>query len=250
MLMLNRLRGSWTRYVDCLLTPSAFLRDKLVQGGLPASKIVVRSNAIEAPAYEASNGERAGFLYVGRLAPNKGIESLMRAWSDNGDLPHLRIAGAGELESDVRAAANHAPGRIEYLGALSRDQVFEAMRSAQALVFPSVWYETQGLTILEAFASGTPVIASRIGAVPEAVIDGDTGLLFTPGDASDVAAKVRWAAGQPQAMQAMGENALMAFRERYAPEQSIVRLEAEYERLAGQATVNSAAGPLSGMVAS
>jgi glycosyltransferase involved in cell wall biosynthesis len=82
------------------------------------------------------------------------------------------------------------------------------------------------------------------------VIDGDTGLLFTPGDASDVAAKVRWAAGQPQAMQAMGENALAAFRERYAPEHSIARLKAVYERLAASATVQSAAGPLSGMVAS
>ena len=144
-------------------------------------------------------------FYVGRLASNKGVGTLLHTWERNADLAPLRIAGSGEMVPAVRRAAEHES--IDYLGALPREEVFERMRSATALVFPSIWYENQPLAILEAFASGLPVIASRIGALPELVVDGETGLLFAPADTTDLASKLRWVMANPRAVSEMGQRA-------------------------------------------
>jgi glycosyltransferase involved in cell wall biosynthesis len=91
------------------------------------------------------------------------------------------------------------------------------MRKASFLVLPSECYEGFAVVIAEAFCQGLPVIASRLGAMAETIVDGQLGLLFAPGDASDLAAKVRWAADNPTAMATMGRRARRRYEERYSP---------------------------------
>jgi glycosyltransferase involved in cell wall biosynthesis len=143
-------------------------------------------------------------------------------------MPVLRIAGDGVMAPDVRAAAASNPC-IEYLGSLPHDEVAAAMRRSIALVVPSTWYEIQGLVILEAFSCATPVLASDIGAIPEAVHDGRTGLLVPPGDAGALAEKVRWAAANVDAMRSMGDGALAMFKSEFSPERSLAQLIEVYE---------------------
>src|SRR5690606_19107791 len=118
-------------------------------------------------------------LFAGRLAEGKGIETMLAAWQGENVTIPLRVAGSGPLADDVqRAAASNA--MLQPLGHISRPEMLEQMRGARALVFPSQWYENFPVTLVEAFACGLPVIASRLGAMAEIVNDGRTGLHFTP----------------------------------------------------------------------
>jgi glycosyltransferase involved in cell wall biosynthesis len=108
------------------------------------------------------------------------------------------------------------------------DKVAAAMARAQALVAPSLCYESFGMVVVEAFAAGLPVIASRLGALAELVREGETGLLFTPGDPQDLAAKIRWAEAHPDAMARMGEKARQVYGDHYTAAANLPQLEAVY----------------------
>lgn len=226
MLALHRARKTWQKDVDLLIAPSQFLRDKLIQGGIPEDRIRVRPNLVEALP-EAPEGTRDGFLFVGRLTANKGLETLMKAWVGS-DMPALRIAGSGDLASTVEEFARRHPS-VEYLGALSRDQVLHQMQRSTALLFPSLWFENQPLTILEAFASGLPVIASRLGAMPELIREGQTGLLFAPDDGDDLAARVRWSVSHPQEIEEMSAQVRDVYQNEFSAQQSLNTLLTLYE---------------------
>jgi glycosyltransferase involved in cell wall biosynthesis len=239
MLSFHRLRRTWTKDVDTLIAPSHFLRSKLIESGIRAASVAVRPNAVILPPPEPRSGGD-GFLYVGRLAVNKGLETLLQVWREEGDLPPLLIAGTGELVGQVQRAVASARSPVTYLGNLSRPAVLRAMVEARALIFPSLWYENQPMTILEAFACGLPVIASNIGALPELIQDGTTGLLFQPGDVNDLAGRVRWATAQPEEIERMGKDAQMSFEARYSPARSIQALLGLYEdAIAKQAGASS-----------
>ena len=145
-----------------------------------------------------------GALFVGRISREKGVEIAVEAWRQQG-LP-LRIAGDGPLFEQLRSAV--LPSTVELLGRQTKEQVFEAMKRAQFLVMPSVWYEGFPMVIVEAFAHGLPVVCSRLGGMAEVVEDGVTGLHFEPGDAADLADKVAQLSADPERCRAMG---------RYAP---------------------------------
>ena len=143
------------------------------------------------------------FLYVGRLTEEKGIPLLIRAWTEHDALPPLRIVGDRRLAPLVARVSADQPN-IEFLGRVPRPAVLDLMRAARALVFPSEWYEGFPVTLVESFACGLPVIASRLGAMAEIVVDGTTGLLFEPGDAEDLAKQVKWAWTRPEALGSLG----------------------------------------------
>ena len=113
----------------------------------------------------------------------------------------------------VESAA--ASGNVIALGRLDAAEAHAEVASASALVVPSLWFEGFPMVVLEAYASGTPVIASRIGSLAEAVEEGETGLLVPPGDARALAAAFAWAAQHPSEMSAMGGNARRRYEERY-----------------------------------
>jgi glycosyltransferase involved in cell wall biosynthesis len=189
MITLHRALPTWRRTVDRFCALTDFARDKFIQGGLPAERIAVKPNFLQTdPGPGLGSGRYA--ICVARLSPEKGIDTLLAAWRELAGLLPLKIIGDGPLAEEVRRAAATIPG-VEWLGRRELAEVLQLMGDASLLVMPSIWYETFGRTIIEAFAMGTPVIASRIGALAELVSEGETGLLFEPGSGADLAAKVR-----------------------------------------------------------
>jgi glycosyltransferase involved in cell wall biosynthesis len=188
MASVHRLLGTWSRAVDLFFTPSRFARQKFLEAGLPADKVAVKPNFID-PDPGAGDGTGDFALFVGRLSPEKGIETLLSAWERIGSTLPLKIAGDGPLDDRVRQASNDNTA-IEHLGALPHREILDLMGRARSVIVPSIWYETFGRTIIESFAKGTPVVASRLGCMEELIEDGVTGRLFAPGDATDLAAAV------------------------------------------------------------
>jgi glycosyltransferase involved in cell wall biosynthesis len=232
MLTTHRALRTWRRAVDLYVTPTEFTRQKFIQGGLPAEKIAVKPHFVHP---DPGAGQHAGgyALFVGRLAPEKGLSTLLAAWERVGDRIPLKIVGAGPLEGAVGAAAQRQDG-VEWLGQKPRAAVSELMGEATFLVLPSEWYETFGLVAIEAFARGTPVVAARIGAVAEVVEDGSTGVLFTPGRPDELAEAVTWATTHPRELAAMGERARATFESRYTADRNYQQLLGLYDRAIGQ----------------
>ena len=219
MLGLHRFLGSYVKEVAAYIALTDFSRKKFIQGGLPADRIFVKPNFvdIELQPTPAERLTRRG-LYVGRLAPEKGIDCLMRV-VDMVDIEGIDVIGNGPLAERL---AKHAKFKLH--GWLPGSEVYRVMAAAPYLIMPSIWYETFGLTIIEAFACSTPVIASRMGAMQELVEDGKTGLLFNPGDASSLAEKIGWAEAHPAVMQEMGVRARREYERKYCSEVNYAQL--------------------------
>lgn len=204
MLASHRLRGTWEREVACFVALSEFSRGKFIEGGLPPEKIFVKPNFVH-PDPDSRRGDGDWALFVGRLSPEKRVNTVLAAWKR---LPHpvpLVVIGGGPDQPQLQAqAARDVLTTVRFLGQIPREQTLAAINNARFLVFSSEWYENFPVTIAEAFACRTPVIASRMGAMKEIVSDGRTGLLFSPGDPGDLAQKVEWAWTHPDEMRAMG----------------------------------------------
>lgn len=236
MIMTHRLLGTWDNAVDVFIARTAFSCGKLVEGGLPAAKIAIVPSF--APDLSGVGKGRSNFvLFVGRLSMEKGVETLLSAWERlDGSVP-LKVAGDGPLKEEVLRRA--AKGKIEYLGARSREEILMLMRTAALLIFPSVWYECFPLVIVESFASGLPVLASRMGAMAEIIEDRRTGLHFRPGDPEDLAAKVEWAMAHPAEMEGMRSEARAEYLAKYTPERNYEMLMEIYERVIGGKRVSA-----------
>ncbi len=166
-----------------------FAREKLIAGGLPAERVVVKPNFLPiTPAVGPGDGGYA--LFVGRLSAEKGVQTLIQGWQRCPDAPRLMVAGDGPERTALEQQAM-GDDRIEFVGALPAAQVLDYMSRAAFLVIPSEWYEVFPLTILEAQAVGTPIVASNIGNLPDLVTDGETGWLFAPGDPEGLAKTVQ-----------------------------------------------------------
>jgi glycosyltransferase involved in cell wall biosynthesis len=223
MVDIHRRRGTWLHKIDRFIALSAFSKSKFVGAGFPADRIAVKPNFAQDRRVPGS-GTRAGALFVGRLSAEKGIEILLRAW-ERLDTP-LRLVGDGPLRGLVERAAG---GNIAFTGWKTPDEVAEEMARAAFLVLPSVWPESFGMVIVEAFAQALPVIATRIPPLEEIIEEGANGLLFTPGDAGDLVDKVRWASEHPEAMRAMGGAARRLYEQKYSPDVNLAQLTKIYE---------------------
>ena len=223
MIATHRRRRTWHTKVDRFIALTEFSRSRFVKAGFPGGRIAVKPNFVEDRAQEA--GPREGALFVGRLSPEKGVHTMLLAW-DGLDVT-LRIAGDGPLLDTARDAGMP---NVDVPGRTAPEAVATEMARAAFLVFPSEWYEGFPMTLVEAFCRGLPVIASRLGSMAEIVEDGVTGLHFTPGDAADLAAKVRWAASHAEDMRRMGANARRVYEEKYTPETNYRQLMAIYEQ--------------------
>ena len=219
MLAVHRLLGTWSDKVDLYIALTEFARQKFIEGGLPAEKIVVKPNFVHPdPGLGEHRGDFA--LFVGRLSQEKGVRTLLAAWRKLKGIP-LKIAGDGPLMEEVQGViVREGLDDVELLGRQSRAEVLKLMQQAQVLVFPSEWYEGFPMTLAEAFACGLPVVASRLGAMAEIVEDRRTGLLFEPGDAEDLAAKVEWAWSHPRKMAEMGREARQEYERKYTAERN------------------------------
>ncbi|MBW4518523.1 MAG: glycosyltransferase family 4 protein [Scytolyngbya sp. HA4215-MV1] len=229
MLTFHRALRTWTEQVDIYITLTEFARQKLIEGGLPAEKILVKPNFVN-PDPGIGEGKGGYALYVGRLSVEKGLDTLLQAWKQlNGRIP-LKIVGDGPLAEQV-IQATQENDQVEWLGRRPVQEVYDLMGKATVLIFPSKWYETFGRVAVEAFAKGTPVIASNIGAIAELVEHGRTGLHFRPGDAADLTDKVEWLLSNQADLNQMRQQARVGFETKYTAARNYRRLMEIYDRV-------------------
>lgn len=222
MLVIHRTMRTWSNMVNKYIALTEFSRQKFIQGGLPANKIVVKPNFVH-PDPGVGKGQGGYALFVGRLSVEKGLDTLLAAWEQlRGQIP-LKIVGNGPLSSQVAETIERL-SNVEWLGRRSMEEVYALMGEAMVLIFPSKWYETFGRVAVEAFAKGTPVIAANIGAIAGLVEDGRTGLHFHSGNSEDLATKVEWILAHPAELARMRLEARSEFEAKYTAKENYHRL--------------------------
>lgn len=229
MLSMHRAVQTWTGMVDVYIALTEFAQQKFLQGGLPAEKIVVKPNFVY-PDPGQGNGQGGYALFVGRLSPEKGLETLLTAWEKIGGRMPLKIVGDGPLADRVAEATQRLMG-VDWLGRQPKEQVLKLMKEAQVLIFPSIWYEGFPVVIAEAYAVGLPVIASDLGSTSSLIDRGRTGLHFRPGDPEDLASQVEWVLTHPAELAQMRREARAEFETKYTPQQNYQILMDIYERV-------------------
>jgi glycosyltransferase involved in cell wall biosynthesis len=192
-----------------------------IRGGLPEDRIRIKPNFVRDPG--RAEGKRAGLLYVGRLSPEKGIKTLAQALLM---VPNVSCDVIGEGPEDTELA--RCPN-VTMHGRLAPEAVLERMKASAGLIMPSIWYENCPRALIEAFACGLPVIASRIGAMATLVKDGKTGLLVEPGNARDLSAKMSWIQAHRDKAAKLGAEARQEYERCYTPSQNLATLLAVYD---------------------
>ncbi len=220
-LAVHRALGTFPQHITLFIALNEFCRAKFIEGGLPAAKFRVKPNFISAQPLP-NMGPRQGGLFVGRLSKEKGLDVLAAAAATFAE-PPVTVIGGGDLEVMARTTFG-----AKFRGFQDLGTILTEMAQAAYLVIPSTWYENFPRTIVESFAMGLPVIASRLGAMAEIVEDGVTGLHFQPGNAVDLAAKIQWAQAHPAEMATMGRNAYDQYLTRYSADTNYAQLTAIY----------------------
>lgn len=220
----HRRAGTFVRDVDRLIALTDFAAGRFVAAGLPAARLRVKPNGLPDPG-PPDGRPRAGLLYVGRLSAEKGLAVLAAAAALGG--LSVDVIGEGPLSGPLAGA----PG-LNLVGAREPEAVRAAMARAAAVVVPSLWYEGLPMVIAEAFAAGTPVVASRIGALAEIVEDGVTGLHAAAGDAADLARVLARVGAEPEAALRMGRAARAAYEARWTEAATTSALLSIYDEAA------------------
>lgn len=212
--------GTW-KGIDKFICLTPFARELLLESslGMEAHKFIVKPNFTRNDRGNSVIDREDHFLFVGRLSDEKGIETLLEAFK--GSNFKLHIIGDGPLRNQVEKVQKENRN-IYYLGALPHHEVNRAMQRAQALIFPSIWYETFGMTIIEAFSNKTPVIASAIGSPKTIVKPFETGYLFNPGNPEDLRSKLElFDSLTEEEKMTMQQNAFKTYKQEYSVEKQI-----------------------------
>jgi glycosyltransferase involved in cell wall biosynthesis len=232
MLSLHRQRQTWNQRVNAYVALTAFQKNKLIQAGIDGDRIYVKPNFVYPPAMDqVKTTAQPYFLFVGRLATEKGVETLIEAYRRDATLWPLKIVGDGPLNEQLRSAAAALGDRVKFLGRQDKATVLQLMQEAYALVFPSIWYEGFPLTIAEAFACGLPVVVPSLGSMAEIVQEGETGLQFTCRDGDHLAQRLRELMADRELRDRLGEAAKDQFQRRYTPEANYQLLMKLYDRV-------------------
>ncbi|MEI6891603.1 MAG: glycosyltransferase family 4 protein [Pontiella sp.] len=252
MLLFHKLIGTWSKKVTAYIALTEFQKQKMMEGGLPAEKIFVKPNFIDGslmkeplatsqqptackPESSAQcpvpDASQRYALFVGRLSPEKGCDVLVRAWAgfqkellanscelSADQIPQLLIVGDGpEREAlESLSSALGLPSSVSFLGQQPKESVLSLMRNAYIFIFPSVWYETFGLTVLEAGLCETPSLVSSPTTTSGLISDKESGLLFSLGDDLELAERLEWAFLHPEEMREVGETAKRNFEKKYS----------------------------------
>lgn len=224
----HRRIGTWQNGVDRYIALTEFAREKFAEAGLPQERISVKPNFVPDPP-APSSGAGDGVICAGRLSAEKGVSVLIRAFREIAPRHPgltLRILGDGPLRRDLEAEARGSP--IEFLGARPRAEAVRMIGNSKFLVLPSVCYEMFPLSVLEAFACGRAVVAPRFGSSECVVEDGETGLLFEPGNPKDLAVRLDALLRDEGLCARMGENARAEFEAKYTEDRNFGELMAVY----------------------
>jgi glycosyltransferase involved in cell wall biosynthesis len=234
-----RRREALKRDARLFIAVSEFTRGKLLRAGFPESKLVVHYIGVDTEQFrpDPTVAREPVVLFVGRLIEKKGAEHLVAAMREvQAQVPdaELVIAGRGPLRGALEAQAREAGVRARFLGAQRPDEVTAWMARARVLCIPSVTAangDTEGLPIvlLEALAMGVPVVASRSAGIPEAITDGETGLVAAEGDRAALARHIRTLLTDSAVAERIAAAALRDVRERFDVRRQAVALEALYD---------------------
>ncbi len=242
--------GGWfgllPRLFDLFLTVSRYSARTL--GAPPSKTRVIYGGADTARFAPDEKAERNAILFVGRVTPHKGLDRLLQALPQS-----ARLLVAGTAGHDPRPPERGYPdllrklaeGRdVVFLGGVSEQELPSLYRQARVFVLPSVHEtcygkhveisELLGVACIEAMASGTPVVCSRLGGLPEVVSDGETGYLVEPGDVEELHDRLSELLADPRSARRMGSNARQRVIERFTWERSAQRCLAAYDELSGR----------------
>lgn len=184
----HKISGLYSKNLDKIVTPSHFFKEKLMQWGWPEEQLVYIPNFIDCETITPNFDAGKYFLYFGRLAPEKGVETLIQAAINT--KVSLKIAGTGPIEKHLKSvAADH--DNIQFVGFKSGNDLWSLINHARAIVLPSEWYENAPISLLEAFSAGKPVIGANIGGIPEMLDHENTGLIFESGNLDDLTDSIR-----------------------------------------------------------
>ena len=211
--MLHRQLRTWQNCVDVICIASDFSKSKLVAAGCDPNQMMKKPNFVSVdPGPQQGEGKFA--LFVGRLAGEKGVDTLLEAWEKH-QLPYpLKIVGDGP-DADLVKRAAEQNSNIEWVGRVPNEEVYDWMGKAACLIFPSVGYESMPKTLIESMAVGTPVIGADTASVPEVVLDGQTGHVFKGGDADSMAEKVKLFFDRPNEWPQFRTNCRRSFEDRF-----------------------------------
>jgi len=215
---LSRMIGS-LRHIDRLIAISDFQKRKAIEHGIPEEKITRVYNFVEpGTALHEKTGAGGYLLYFGRIEKIKGVLTLAQAAERLPDV-RFKIVGEGRAESELHDfIKSRGLNNIELLGFKRGEELKCLIRDSLATVLPAQWYEPFGLTVLESFAQRRPVIASRIGALPELIDDGVDGLLFEPGNADELRDRITTLISNPKRADTMGDAGRAKLDRRFGPE--------------------------------
>ncbi len=231
MLTVLRLRGIWHEQVSRFIVLNQLCLDTFARGGLPVEKLRIKPNFVESPDSPQWQDRRGG-LFIGRLSTEKGIDVLISALKKLSGV-RIDVYGKGPLQSLVEAADS-----LRYRGFQSADVLRQKMQEAAYLVMPSTGVESFGLVAIEAFACGTPVIATRHGGLRELIVEGQTGLLVPPNDHEALASAIAYAESHPDEMRRMGVAARKNYLNAYTPERNYERLMQIYHEAVSSAPLS------------
>ena len=187
--MLHRLIGSYSKNVDRFVVPSRFYLEKFVEWGWDRQRFVYIPNFVDLSTYLPRYSPGNYFFYFGRLSIEKGLSTLIRASALAG--VRLMVAGTGPQEIELHEVAEQSGATVSFLGYLTGNALHSALQGARAVVLPSEWYENSPLSIMEAYASGKPVIGAAVGGIPELIKEGETGATFPMGSIESLADVLR-----------------------------------------------------------
>jgi glycosyltransferase involved in cell wall biosynthesis len=229
MIAQNRRRNTWDRYVAAFiaLTPHSYSR--FVAGGIPANRLFIKPNFVADPGRSALPSSSRKIMYFGRLAHEKGLETLLRSWAQEkmSERGQLIIAGDGpakdQLHNLARSLDLRPPG-LTFIGLQTRTEISHLLGQVRCIVLPSIWYEGLPVSITEAFARSRSAVVSRIGALADLVDNGRTGLTFTPGDVAELGRALKMVLADDQLADRMGEAARSEFLQKYTAPRNFEQL--------------------------
>ncbi len=205
----------WLKSVDKFICISEASRQVFIEAGFPVDKLCTKGQVIM-HSLEPRESQGDYVIYVGRLSAEKGVRTLIDAWTRNSDLPPIVLVGDGPMETEVQRWSDR-DARVRFVGRQSIEETLQLVRQSSLLVFPSIWQETFGRVALEAFSLGVPVVSSNLGAMKEMNQNHFSGLTFEPGNWVDLSEKILQLHRDVYLNKTCGLNALSIYNERYSP---------------------------------
>lgn len=240
----HRSRGFFD-LIDIFVTTNPFMGEMMRSAGYGEERLCCIPTFTDPEAFRPGDGSKRSryIVYVGRIDRPKGVHVLIKAFAllreRGAEGVVLKVVGSGhdarylhEVINLVREAG--LDDAIEFLGDVEAGEIPGLLGHALFTVVPSVWFENLPNSLLESLASGAPVIASNIGSLATAVTDGIDALLFRPGDALDLAAKMQRLLGDEALRETLGRNGLETAMRQYSPEAHMAKLVALFGALASK----------------